>query len=219
MAPHPYVPEDLELPGYHPQVVGYELLLGVFFSGCLIVGLATWWAAGAIWKLGTGDKLVCCWLIISGLTHMVVEGPVVVFGDFYKSSSGNVVMEIWKEYCKADSRYCTRDACTIVMEFLTAFGEGPGCVLAAYGIVKRSSWRHMAAILVVVCELYGDVLYLGTSWFDDFKWNRPELLYFWGYFIAVNSIWIVVPLLVILHQGRGIMAAVAQFDRSQAKED
>ena len=73
---------------------------------------------------------------------------------------------VGKEYCKADSRYCTRDAFTIVMEWFTACVEGPACMLAAYGIVQRASWKHMAVILVVFGELYGAVLYLASAWFE-----------------------------------------------------
>lgn len=32
--------------------------------------------------------------------------------------------------------------------------------------------------------------------------SRPEPLYFWGYFVAMNSIWVVIPTAVIL---RGVL--------------
>ena len=73
---------------------------------------------------------------------------------------------VGKEYCKADSRYCTRDAYTVVMEWFTACVEGPACILATYGIVQRASWKHIAVILVVFGELYGDALYLTSAWFE-----------------------------------------------------
>lgn len=42
-----------------------------------------------------------------------------------------------------------------------------------------------------------------------FVHSRPELLYFWIYFVIVNAIWIVVPGLCILHAWRKLSGAVA----------
>ena len=93
--------------------------------------------------------------------------------SFYKSTSGNILMEIcalsatpaqsnvqhnsckrqrqakqrtWclgKEYAKADSRYATRDSFVISMEAVTAFLWGPLCLLCVYAIARRWAWRHL----------------------------------------------------------------------------
>lgn len=43
----------------------------------------------------------------------------------------------------------------------------------------------------------------------DFAHTRPETQYFWIYFVAVNAIWIVVPLGCIVHAWHKLSAAVA----------
>ena len=40
--------------------------------------------------------------------------------------------------------------------------------------------------------------------------SRPEPLYFWFYFVVVNGIWIVVPIVCIVAAARRINAAVAR---------
>lgn len=53
-------------------------------------------------------------------------------------------------------------------------------------------------IIVSLGQLYGDVLYYATSMFDhyilDRTYTRPEAAYFWGYFVFMNSFWIIIPL-------------------------
>lgn len=67
-----------------------------------------------------------------------------------------------KEYSKADSRYATRDDFVISMEAVTAFLEGPGCLLICWAMLKAKPWRFTAILLVSLGQLYGDVLYFGT---------------------------------------------------------
>lgn len=67
-----------------------------------------------------------------------------------------------KEYSKADSRYATRDDFVISMEAVTAFIEGPGCLLIVWGLLKAKPWRYTAVLLVSLGQFYGDVLYFGT---------------------------------------------------------
>ena len=41
-----------------------------------------------------------------------------------------------------------------------------------------------------------------------FVHSRPEALYFWGYFVLINAIWIVIPGMVMLHAASKMSAAV-----------
>lgn len=56
-------------------------------------------------------------------------------------------------------------------------------------------------IIVSLGQLYGDVLYYATSMFDhwilNLSYSRPEACYYWGYFVFMNSFWIVVPLYLL----------------------
>lgn len=45
---------------------------------------------------------------------------------------------------------------------MTAFLEGPGCLLICWAMLKAKSWRFTAILLVSLGQLYGDVLYFGT---------------------------------------------------------
>ena len=44
---HPYIPEDVSLPGYQPLVIPYEKILTVFFGGSALVVLAMFYITGA----------------------------------------------------------------------------------------------------------------------------------------------------------------------------
>ena len=78
----------------------------------------------------------------------------------------NCNFNVGKEYSLADSRYATRDAFTICMEAVTAFIEGPLCFVILYGMLKQKPWRFILQFAVSLGQLYGDVLYFGTSYYD-----------------------------------------------------
>jgi hypothetical protein len=78
------------------------------------------------------------------------------------SLSNFQLLHAGKEYSKADSRYATRDDFIVAMEAVTAFIEGPGCLLIVWGMLKARPWRHVAIVMVSLGQLYGDVLYFGT---------------------------------------------------------
>lgn len=169
MSFHPYEPHDLVLEGYQPIELSQMTILGVFFVVWTVILVFMVATLRAVKKMKWSDVLVCCWLMISGLTHMIVEGPVVWNENFFRDRSPDFFSELWKEYGKADSRYLTRDACTIGIEAITAFVEGPICVLLVVAFIKRRPWRQALTIVVVVGELYGTVLYFLTSIYEGKK--------------------------------------------------
>ena len=118
-----------------------------------------------------------------------------------------------KEYTKADSRYASRDSFVIAMETVTAFMWGPLCPLTIYGIFKSKSWRYVLMIVISVGQIYGDVLYYATCFLEDFIHHRPEPLYFWGYFVVLNGVWIVIPGLVLLYAAYKSSFAVHSMQR------
>lgn len=128
---------------------------------------------------------------------------------YYQDTAGNYLSDAWKEYTKADSRYATRDSFIISMEAVTAFLWGPLCPLAAYGIFTSKSWRFLLMVIISVGQIYGDVLYYGTCYLEGFVHSRPEPLYFWGYFVALNALWILIPSLVLGYAAVNINRAVA----------
>lgn len=103
----------------------------------------------------------------------------------------------WKEYAKCDSRYMTGDAFIVCMESITAWAWGPLCLLITWMILHESPWRHALQLLVSSGQLYGNLLYFSTNIMDEayrgLQYSRPEMLYYWGYFVGMNTVWIVVP--------------------------
>ncbi len=72
------------------------------------------------------------------------------------------------------------------MEAITAFVEGPLCFVILYGMLKQRSWRFTLQFAVSLGQLYGDVLYFATSYYDGMRlqplqldlaqWMRPAAL-------------------------------------------
>lgn len=166
-------------------------------------------------RLSSRERSIVTWLTLTAIIHVVVEGYVVLTPSFYRSTSRfNFLAEVWREYAKADSRYATRDAFTICMEFVTAFFVGPLCLFSAREYCKQGKWRHVAALVASVCQLYGDALYFATCFYENGIHTRPEPLYFWFYFVGLNGVWVVVPLLVCWHALGETLAAQERSDSS-----
>ena len=90
--------------------------------------------------------------------------------------------QLWKEYSLSDSRYLTRDPFTVCMETVTAIFWGPLSLAIAYWVVVDHPFRHPFQIIVSLGQLYGNVLYLATSTFNEavigIVFYRPERYYF-----------------------------------------
>jgi cholestenol delta-isomerase len=93
------------------------------------------------------------------------------------------------------------------MEGVTAFLVGPLCAAAAWAYTAGAAWRHVAALIASVCQLYGDALYFGTAAFEGMVHTRVEPLYFWFYFVVLNGVWVVGPGAVVVHTVREIVRA------------
>jgi cholestenol Delta-isomerase len=213
MAVPPYYPRGLDLPGFHEQVIGMEVILGVFFSVTALVAALTWLAASS---LSGRDRGMVVWLVITGIIHVVVEGAFSLNARFYQNENPTMLLlELWKEYSKADSRYATRDTFTTAMETCTAFLVGPMCFAAAYGLLKRCSWRWVLVLVLSTFQLYGDILYFATYWMDEADFSRPEPMYFWFYFVTINGIWVVIPLWCVWVSLQQSMLAVAKVEGSK----
>jgi hypothetical protein len=52
---------------------------------------------------------------------------------------------------------------------VTAFIEGPACLLLIYAIVKRKAWRHPLQLVLCVGELYGGWITFGPEWVSGSK--------------------------------------------------
>jgi len=108
---------------------------------------------------------------------------------------------------------CSSDSFTVCMENITAFVDGPLAFLVTYAFVKQTSYRYIAQLVLSVCQLYGDVLYYTIEMFDGFTHGPVgHPLYFWFYFIFLNSLWIFIPLACIVESWKKIIVSQATTD-------
>ena len=103
------------------------------------------------------------------------------------------------------------------MEAITAFVWGPLCPLIVYGIFKSSPWRFTLMLIVSLGQIYGDVLYYGTCMLEGFVHARPEPIYFWGFFVALNALWIVIPGYMMAYAMENLNRAVAGPSAAKAR--
>lgn len=203
---HPYAPAGLEIPGYVPQSRPRETILALFFLffAAPLMGL-TWLLSGRTRaNLKLSDRLCMVWFAMSGPIHLVIEGYFALNRNFGQDTTGNLLADVWKEYSKCDSRYVTREAFVVTMETFTAFVEGPACFLIVYLLAIDHPKKWVWMILTCFGQLYGDILYFATEWHGGFTHGREELIYFWFYFVIVNSVWIIFPVLVIWYSWNSV---------------
>nr|XP_022301656.1 3-beta-hydroxysteroid-Delta(8),Delta(7)-isomerase-like [Crassostrea virginica] len=202
--PHPYYPRDLSLPGYRPNRIPLSELLGLFFGLVAIALSGTWILAGRYNKQGA-DRIVICWFVACGFIHCVLEG---YFAANHETliGGGSYLAEMWKEYGHGDSRYLTSDPFVVCMETITAVVDGPLSFAAAIAHLTGSRHRYPLQLVVSLCQLYGDTLYMCIEYKEGFvhgEFGHP--LHFWFYFVFLNLFWIVVPLLLIIQAYRALV--------------
>lgn len=135
-------------------------------------------------------------------------------------SRRTLLAQAWKEYSLSDSRYLTADTFVVCMETITAVFWGPLSFAIAWCIINNHPLRHSLQTIVSLGQLYGDVLYYATCTFDfiisGIEYSRPELAYFVGYYLFLNSFWIVIPLILLLRSTRETSRAFASLRKSAA---
>ncbi|XP_064633235.1 3-beta-hydroxysteroid-Delta(8),Delta(7)-isomerase-like [Lineus longissimus] len=216
---HPYFPIDLDLPHYEENTKDVLEILAIFGVVVVVTMTATWWYVSGIKrpKFSFLDKLKLCWFVSCVLIHIVIEG---YFSLNHRTLAGSqtFLAQLWKEYGKSDSRYISSDNFTVSMETITAFVDGPLCLLTALAFIKNRPDRYVFQLIVSMMQLYGDVLYFMTECRDDFQ--HGELwhpLYFWFYFVFMNIWWIIVPILCIIQSYNRMCCAQNKTDAMVTK--
>lgn len=219
MLQHPY--PGIFLRGYQEPVLGVVGICTIFFVAVFVVFTIAWECSP---ELHGGEKLTFVWLVITSLVHMVVEGAYVLHQDCYTNKDHNMfLLELWKEYGKADSRYMVSDPFIVAVEGATSMAVGPLCLMAAGLVLFRSEWRWNAVLLVSVCQIYGTVLYFLTSHLDKHMYTREEPLYFWFLFVGMNTLWVVIPGICTLYAftqvARAVRAVEGKPKKAEGKKD
>ncbi|KAM4754406.1 LOW QUALITY PROTEIN: 3-beta-hydroxysteroid-Delta(8),Delta(7)-isomerase-like [Cyanocitta cristata] len=202
---HPYWPRALAsgyVAGARP---GWQCAGAVAAAAAALLALG--WAlggAGGGAKGGAGRgqaeparRLVLGWFLLCAGIHGVLEGYFSLRHRELPADTG-LLADVWKEYAKADSRYMTSDDFTVAMETVTAWAWGPLSFLAFLAFLRHHPARYVLQLIVSLGQLYGDVLYFATEARAGWTHSDPRPLYFWGYFVGLNGVWVLVPGLLLL---------------------
>ncbi|KAF4126199.1 cholestenol Delta-isomerase [Geosmithia morbida] len=164
-------------------------------------------------NLSAADTLMTMWFVLCGFIHLFFEGYY-AYNFSRMPSRLDLFGQLWKEYSLSDSRYLTLDSFLVPMESVTALCWGPMSFACAAMIVGRHPLRHVFQTIISLGQLYGDVLYFGTSTFTmvvgGVDFCRPEMFYYWAYYFFCNAIWIVIPFGLVVSSSRAIEKAIAR---------
>ncbi|XP_033624091.1 3-beta-hydroxysteroid-Delta(8),Delta(7)-isomerase-like [Asterias rubens] len=214
---HPYYPLDLHLPHYVDNSRSVEVILSVVVAFFVVFYLITWMVVGKDRfgrRLRLDERAVLCWFGMSGSIHLILEGYLTLNSGTV-AGHNDILAQIWKEYAKGDSRYVSNDTCTIVLENITAWLEGPGCFITVWAFLNRSSMRHVMQLAVSIGQFYGVLIYFITEYVEDFAHGpRFHPYYFWLYVIGFNAPWVIVPPILIRQSWRELNRAQKELDKT-----
>ncbi|KAL8516528.1 hypothetical protein ACS0TY_014971 [Phlomoides rotata] len=204
---HPFVPRDLKLPGYVPGFLSMSTIVGVYGITSVLVVTFMWILSGRIRKITKVDRLLMCWWIFTGLTHIILEGYFAFTPEFYKVTTPHYLAEVWKEYSKGDSRYVARSSDVVSVEGLTAAIEGPACLLVVYAIASKKSYSYVLQLAISLGQLYGTVVYFVTAVLDGDNFATSPF-YYYAYYVFANMWWVIIPTSIVVRCWKKICAAV-----------
>ncbi|KAF2261777.1 EBP-domain-containing protein [Lojkania enalia] len=214
---HPYYPIEAEIVGYIANKWNTFELCALFAAGCTVIFSVTFAVVKRLRPgVSKGDLVTVMWFVLCGCIHLFFEG---YFAYNFRNMGPmqDLFGQLWKEYSLSDSRYLTQNAFVLCMETITAVCWGPISFLTAALIATDHPLRYPLQTIVSLGQLYGDVLYYATSLFDhyilDLTYSRPEAAYFWGYFVFMNSFWIIVPLYLMVDSVRMSWRALAAIEK------
>ncbi|XP_027092329.1 probable 3-beta-hydroxysteroid-Delta(8),Delta(7)-isomerase [Coffea arabica] len=213
---HPYVPRDLKLPGFVPAFLPPSTIVGAYLLASLLAVSIVWIGSGRIHKISKLDRILMCWWIFTGLTHMVLEGYFVFTPDFYKKTTPVYLAEVWKEYSKGDSRYAARDSGVVSIEGVTVVLEGPFCLLTLFAIATKKSYRYVIQLAISLGQLYGTIVYFLTSYLDGDNF-AASWFYYYAYYVLANAFWVLIPTAISVHCWKKICEAIKDQDLKKTK--
>ncbi|NWU98909.1 EBP isomerase, partial [Upupa epops] len=203
--PHPYWPRSLVLPGYVPaDWPGWQCAGAVAAAGAGLMALG--WALGGTKGRGGASRssvrrLALGWFLLCAGIHGVLEGYFSLQHRGLPAATG-LLADIFSGCMWGHSQHPSRsDGFTVAMESVTAWVWGPLSLVTVLAFLRQHPSRYILQLLVSLGQLYGDVLYFMTAAQDGWVHSDPRPLYFWGYFVAINGIWLLVPMALLLDAG------------------
>ncbi|KAJ1959465.1 hypothetical protein GGI12_004323 [Dipsacomyces acuminosporus] len=158
------------------------------------------------------------WFVLCGALHCGFELYYVLHFTTINAST-DILASLWKEYAKSDSRYLAQVPLVLILECITVFFVGPMCWLTVHGIYARSALRHVSQLVVCVLHLYSVALYYGTELIAPESNCRPEPLYYYGYFVAMNAPWVLVPLYLLVASTRELYQGMLTAQRATRRPE
>ncbi|XP_072174586.1 3-beta-hydroxysteroid-Delta(8),Delta(7)-isomerase-like [Diadema setosum] len=218
---HPFNPSTMVVKDYVPNSLSNVAILGIALPAFAVIFLVVWFISAKDVRgraVPTGQRLMLAWFGLCGMIHCFLEG---YFSIFYQSipSKTDFLGQVWKEYGKGDSRYVIGDNCTVCVETVTAWLEGPVCFFIIYAYLNRFPSRYLLQLLVSTGQLYGTIIFFMTEYRDKLihcKYGHP--LYFWFYFMTMNIPWIIVPILNVIYCFGHLSAAQASLDAAASQQ-
>ncbi|KAF5349526.1 hypothetical protein D9756_008998 [Leucocoprinus leucothites] len=208
---HPYYPTNLTLPGYIPNSRSVTELIGAWLVALSIITVVTFAWLSPNNKLTLTERLITLWFVTCGFIHIVFEGHF-IFNHNTLVSLTDFISQEWKEYAKSDSRYLHSDPFVLTIETITSCIWGPLCLFIAYATANRFPSCHVWTALMCFAHVYGDALYYATTIIQGCPDSRPEVLYFWVYFIGLNALWLIIPIALLTRSIITINAAMVRTD-------
>ncbi|KAJ7973911.1 Sterol-8,7-isomerase [Quillaja saponaria] len=203
---HPYVPRNLDLPGFVPLVLSESTIIGVYGLSALLIATLIWILSGLLTKKTKFNRFLMCWWTVSGFTHLLFDGYIVVSPEFYKDNTAFYFAEVWRVYCKCDSRYVIRDAGVLTVSVLSAFVAGPASFIALYAIATGKSYSYILQFATSLWQLcLVSVYFISTYLKKDNFASSPY--HYYAYFIGANTCWIIIPTIITIWSWKKICAA------------
>ncbi|KAJ8662935.1 hypothetical protein O0I10_001111 [Lichtheimia ornata] len=214
---HPYYPRTAEIPGYIPNALPMPLLLGAVLIAMGTIVKASFFAARFKSK-SLQESLRFTWFTLCTTLHCGFEAYW-IYHHRSIASRTDFFAELWKEYAHGDSRYLTHDELLLALETITVCIWGPLCFMAARAIWKQSPQQYLWQLMASMAHLFSTVLYFVMDWPQGFPNCDPHPLYFWIYFVAFNSPWLIVPALLFKQSLHAISSALhASYPKAQKEE-
>nr|CAG8433770.1 2079_t:CDS:2 [Entrophospora candida] len=122
--------------------------------------------------------------------------------------SQGMIAEIWQEYGKSDKRWLYSDSTVLSIEILTFLFCGPLSLYVLYLLTISNSTnnshlhvsRHYWQLILCTCEIYGCYMTFVPEWLTGNKFLVTDnWMYLWIYLGFFNLLWVVVPLLLMIH--------------------
>lgn len=112
--------------------------------------------------------------------------------------------------CDPAARYCAKNPCVEAFQGITLVYAAPLCLLLAVLVLRRSRWRHVVQAPVCTGQMYGTLIYFLSAGVKGFVDIAPAADHFWLRFVALNSLWVVIPGMLLIQSLRKFKALLDQ---------